>query len=88
MKQRYPASLSNPDNSAEKQEAYCTRIAGLDDAALLTETEHRIWLSAYAYNNPRSCYHWQADACHDEAVRRSKPEIYTAAFDKAKASAS
>lgn len=45
----------------------------------------RIWLSAYANNNPRSDYHWQADACYDEAARRGKPELYVQAYEKAKA---
>jgi len=81
MKQRYPAPLSNPDNSAEKQGAYCARLEAMDDAALLKETESKIWLSAFAANNPRSCYHWHADACYDEAARRGKPEIYKTGYD-------
>lgn len=44
----------------------------------------RIWLSAYADSNPRSDYHWQADACYDEARRRGKPELYQQAWDAVK----
>lgn len=79
--QRYMADRSNPDNSGEKQTAFCTELACLTDEALLAKTKDRIWLSGYANNNPRSCYHWQADACYDEAARRGKPKIYKAAYD-------
>jgi hypothetical protein len=81
MLQRYPAPLSNPDNSAEKQEAYCKGLETLTDDGLLGEAQKKIWLSGFANNNPRSCYHWQADACYDEAQRRAKPEIYKNAYD-------
>lgn len=68
--QRYPAPLSNPDNSGEKQEEYCKGLESFSDADLQKQAQDRIWLSGYASNNPRSCYHWQADACYDEAKRR------------------
>lgn len=86
--QRYPAPLSNPDNSPAKQEEYCRKISEMDDAALLREVESKVWLSAFASNNPRSCYHWHADALYDEAERRQKPEIYKQGFERARASAS
>lgn len=35
---------------------------------------------------PRSDYHWQADACYDEAARRGKPELYTQAYNRVRAS--
>lgn len=79
--QRYPAPTSNPDNAPEKQEAYCALLTTLSDTELRKATESKIWLSGHANNNPRSCYHWQADACYDEAERRGKPEIYKAAYD-------
>lgn len=82
MKQRFSAPLSNPDNSPEKQEAFCKKLEGLTDDALVKETKDRIWLSAYAGNNPRSCYHWQADACYAEAVRRGKDGLYKQAYDE------
>lgn len=82
----YPAPLTNPDNSREKQDAYFTKLNAMNDVDLQREAEHVIWLSAFAANNPRSCYHWQADACFDEAEMRGKPEIYKQAYDAAKAS--
>lgn len=81
-KQRYPAPLSNPDNAAIKQDKFCADLETLDDVVLKERTKQLIWLSAYAYNNPRSKYHWQVDACHDEAARRRRPEIYVEAYDE------
>jgi hypothetical protein len=81
MTQRYPAPLSNPDNSAEKQDAFCRGLGVVSDEMLLARAGEIIWLSGYANNNPRSCYHWQADACYDEAQWRGKPEIYKDAYD-------
>lgn len=88
MKQRYSAPLTNPDNSAEKQKEYCSRLAAMNDTELEDEAERKIWLSAYASNNPRSCYHWHADACYDEAERRAKPAIYERAYERARRTAS
>ena len=79
MEQRYPASLQNPDNYAEKQDAYVKKLEGMTDEELFDEAKSKIWLSAYANNNPRSCFHWQCDATYDEAKRREKPEIYSRA---------
>lgn len=61
--------------------------ADADDETLETETKNKIWLSAYAANNPRSDYHWHCDACYDECVKRGKPEIYQRAYKRASASA-
>lgn len=58
-------------------------LAELGDAEFTERAEQLIWLSAYADNNPRSKYHWQADACYDEAVRRGKPELYKTAWERA-----
>lgn len=80
MMQRYMADTTNPDNSAEKQEAFCQELETLSDEDLLKRSKDRIWLSGYANNNPRSCYHWQADACYDEAQRRGRPELYKNAY--------
>ena len=43
-----------------------------------------MWLSAYAANNPRSDYHWQCDACYDEAIRRGDEGLYISGWEKAK----
>ena len=75
--EKYPGN----DNYGRPKRLYIDKLAGLDDKKLYDECEQKIWLSAYASNNPRSDYHWQADACYDEAVRRGKPEIYKQAYD-------
>ena len=46
------------------------------------ETRHRIWLSAYACNNPRFDYNWQTDALYNEWGRHGKPERYSAAYEE------
>lgn len=80
--------LEGKDNSGKPRQEFADKIAVLDDAGFFKEAEHRIWLAAYANNNPRSDYQWQADACYDEAARRGKPEIYSAAWKQASRSAS
>lgn len=64
---------------------YTKKLIDLTDNELLAECESMIWLSAYANNNPRSCYHWQCDLCYDECMRRNKPEIYKKAHKQASA---
>lgn len=71
------------DNSGRPRTEYLAKLAAMDDAALEKETESKIWLSAFASNNPRSDYHWHCDACYDEVQRREKPDIYRRAHEKA-----
>lgn len=85
-RQLYPADTRNPDNSADKQIAYVQRLAGMDAVALRKEAESMIWLSAFANNNPRSCYHWQCDAVYDECKRRGSGVIYDEAHKSVRAS--
>lgn len=82
LKQSAVQLLGN-DNQGVPRQAYSDRIAAMADDGFLKEAEKKIWLSAYANNNPRSDYHWMADACWDEAARRGKPELYQRAWDKA-----
>lgn len=67
------------DNYGKPKHQYLDRIAGMTDDELYTETKNKIWLSAYAQSNPRSDYHWHADACYDECSRRGG-EIYDRAY--------
>lgn len=83
-----PITLDGFDNYKAPRQAFADKIFAMDDAAFVEEAEHRIWLSAFANNNPRSDYHWQADACYDEAKRRGKPELYKEAYNRAAESAS
>ena len=69
------------DNYGKPKSEYLEKLAGMDDDGLFAETKDKIWLSAYANNNPRSDYHWHADACYDECAKRGKPEIYQRAYD-------
>lgn len=73
----------NPDNAPEKQEEYKIKLSTMTDDELFNEANNKIWLSAYANNNPISCFHWQADATYNESKNRQKPEIYTRAYNKA-----
>lgn len=77
---------SNPDNAPEKQEAYGAKLAAMTDAELYEECGSKIWLSAYANNNPISCYHWQCDACYDESKKRDDKTIYSRAHSEQVAS--
>lgn len=80
-------TLTGRDNYGKPRQNWADRLASFDDDAFVTEASKMIWLSAYANNNPRSDYHWQADACYDEARRRGKPELYQRAFDQARGQA-
>ena len=59
---------------------YLDRIAGMDDEKLFSEVKDKIWASAYAVSNPKSDYHWMADACYDECVHRGKGAMYQRAW--------
>lgn len=72
----------NPDNAPEKKEAYKAKLQAMDDKALFDECKDRIWFSAYASNNPYSCYHWQCDYTYSECERRGKGDIYSRAHEQ------
>jgi hypothetical protein len=72
------------DNAGKPKSDYVAKIAAMDDAALFKETEMKIWLSAFASNNPRSDYHWHIDAAYDEWVARGKVGEYQRAYEKAR----
>jgi len=76
-------TIEGNDNRGKPRQDYAVKIAEMDETAFVQEAEQKIWLSAYANNNPRSDYHWMADACHAEAQRRGKPELYRMAFKQA-----
>jgi hypothetical protein len=74
-------TIEGKDNFGRPRQTWADKLAGLDDANFLKEAQQMIWLSGYANNNPRSDYHWKADACYSEAERRGKPELYRTAYD-------
>lgn len=69
------------DNRGKPKSEYLARLSNMGEFELFDEAKTRIWLSAYANNNPRSDFHWHADACFDECQKRNKPEIYKRAYD-------
>ena len=71
------------DNYGKPKSEYIDNVSKMTDEELLKETESKIWLSAYADNNPRSDYHWHCDYCYDECQKRNKPEIYSKAYKMA-----
>jgi hypothetical protein len=68
------------DNDGNPKSDYLNKLKEMDDEHLQKECERKIWLSAYANNNPRSDYHWQVDACYDECDTRDKIGIYEIAY--------
>lgn len=64
-------------NDLDKKPAYMEKLKSMTDEELFKECKDKIWLSAYASNNPRSCFHWQCDATYDEAKRREKVDLYS-----------
>ena len=80
-------TLNGKDNYGQPRQDFADKLATLDEQAFVKEAETRIWLSAYANNNPRSDYHWQADACYDEAVRRGDVRLYSRAWKRASGAA-
>ena len=64
------------DNYGNPKAGYLAKLSAMDDKQLRDACTDKIWLSAYANNNPRSDYHWQCDACYDECLNRDKVYIY------------
>ncbi len=65
------------DNDGNLKSDYLAKLTAMTDDQLRHECNDKIWLSAYASNNPRSDFHWQCDACYDECKQRNRPDIYT-----------
>lgn len=70
-------------NSGKTKEEVREQLTKMTDKELSDYCEKYIWLSAYAFNNPRSDYHFFCDASYDECKRREKPKIYTKAHKRA-----
>lgn len=70
------------DNYGKPKSEYLARLAAMTDAELYKESTSKIWLSAYANNNPRSDFHWHADAIYDEWESRGKLAEYNRAFEQ------
>lgn len=71
------------DNYGRPKSQYLEKLAKMTYEELMCETKDKIWLSAYANNNPKSDYHWQVDACYDEWLRRDgNAENYEKAYNE------
>lgn len=70
---------TNPDNAPEKKEEYRLKLETLTDEELYKQCRSVIWFSAFAANNPISCYHWQCDYAYSECTRRGNEDIYARA---------
>ena len=75
--------IPEKDNYGKPTSEFVSRLQEMVDEEFVTATASCCWLSAYANNNPRSDYHWQADACYDEARRREKPWLYQRGWNDA-----
>lgn len=76
-------TIKGTDNHGKPRQEFADKLAAASGEEFVAIAEQRIWLSAYADNNPRSDYHWQADACYNEAEQRGKPELYAKAHRQA-----
>lgn len=69
--------MTKSKTKPQDQQDYDARLAAMTEEQLEDECASKIWLSAYARNNPRSAYHWQCDACFSECSRRGRADIYS-----------
>lgn len=76
LNQRFPGK----DNNGRPKTAYFEKLLAMKSETLFRETKEKIWLSAYASNNPRSDYHWQVDACYMVYQLRGDEHAYKQAF--------
>lgn len=76
-------TLDGKDNHGKPRQEFADRIGAETDDKFIKTCENYIWLSAYAANNPRSDYHWQADACYDEAKARGNTDLYQQGWRRA-----
>ncbi len=79
----YADRFPGKDNYREPKSKYIAHIATMDEDVLLQQTQNKIWLAAFANNNPRSDYHWHVDVLYAEWKFRGKLDQYQVAWDKA-----
>lgn len=86
LAERYPGK----DNYHKDKSEYFRCLLEMSQDELKAEAKQKIWLSAYANNNPRSDYHWQVDAIYgvyhlrgqDDGYKQAYREVYIEAFGK------
>jgi hypothetical protein len=75
--------IAGKDNYGKPRQDFADKLFAASDDELFGLCDKYIWLSACANNNPRSDYHWMADATYDECVRRDTVHIYERAWNHA-----
>lgn len=76
--------VQGKDNYGKPAQEYVDTVVAMSDEELLVEGEMKIWLSAYASNNPNSDYHWHVDVLY--VVMNSRdPRMYDTAWNRAAA---
>jgi hypothetical protein len=70
------------DNYRNPRMEYVRQIEKMTDDQLDKETGQKIWLSAYANNNPRSDFHWHVDLLNNEWDIRGQHERYGKIYDR------
>jgi hypothetical protein len=74
--EKYPGKT----NYGKPKADYIRKVFAMTEVELLKECQDKIWLSAYAANNPRSDYHFMCDVCYDASFARDgKAAIYAKA---------
>lgn len=75
-------TIPGQSNDGPPRQEYADKLATMTDNEFFEACKKYIWLSAYANNNPRSDYHWMADACSLESNRRNREDLYQKAFNE------
>ncbi|MEN6537955.1 MAG: hypothetical protein ABFD60_07990 [Bryobacteraceae bacterium] len=77
------ASNGGFDNYGNPKSSYVRRVFSMSDAELEKECEDKIWLAAYAANNPRSDFHWHVDVCFAVVLSRDADgKMYERAYKR------
>jgi hypothetical protein len=64
------------DNYGKPRLEYMQKLEKMTDEELEKESDQKMWLSAFANNNPRSDFHWHVDLIYDEWYARGKGHRY------------
>lgn len=72
--------FTGEDNYGRPKAVYCKKIMDMSSDELFKEAKGKIWLSAFANNNPRSDYHWHVDAIYALYRLRNDLDSYRQAF--------
>jgi hypothetical protein len=79
----YASRFEGKDNYGKPWAEYIEKVAQMTDEQIVEECEQKIWLSAFAANNPRSDYHTHVDILWAECHHRGKEELYSRGYEQA-----